>query len=201
MKKFSIERVRFGYLVALLLAPLALCLAFCGEEEERIAPAPMALVEVSPSYFVLNSICPSHGLTDYSLEKLFATLHEAATDHQVDPELLMAVMAVESRCQAKARSRAGALGLMQLMPATAKWLGVKNPLAVRDNVFGGAKYLSMLLGYFDGNVRLALAAYNSGPGTVRRVKGIPPYPETRNFVKRVLHYYEELEQAVEVESA
>ena len=112
-------------------------------------------------------------------------IREAAATYDVDPELIRAVIRAESGFDAEATSRAGAQGLMQLMPFLSKELGVKDPLDPRDNIFGGAKYLSKLLSRHEGNVALAVASYNAGPRAVRRYKGIPPYKETRGYVKKI----------------
>lgn len=106
----------------------------------------------------------------------------------VDPALLKAVARAESGLNPRAVSPAGALGIMQLMPATARALGVDDPFDPAQSIFGGAKYLRHLLDRFGGDVRLALAAYNAGPGAVQRWGGIPHYEETKEYVDRVLGY-------------
>ncbi len=111
-------------------------------------------------------------------------LNEAAHRHGVDARLVRAVAAQESGFAQSARSPKGALGVMQLMPATARELGV-DAGDLRANIEGGAAYLSRMLGRF-GDVRLALAAYNAGPGAVLRFGGVPPYAETQAYVRRVL---------------
>ena len=115
---------------------------------------------------------------------LDAYVTEAATNYGVDPILIRAVAWQESRFRGSAISPKGAIGVMQLMPGTASWLGV-NPHDPRDNIFGGVAYLSTLLDRFGGDVRLALAAYNAGPEAVARHRGIPPYRETQNYVKAI----------------
>jgi hypothetical protein len=112
-----------------------------------------------------------------------------AARHRIDPNLLRAVIKCESDFNHLAISRAGAQGLMQLMPDTARLVDVDNPFDAGENIEGGAKYLKYLLSSFD-TVRLALAAYNAGEGAVRRAGGIPPYRETRNYVAAVLSQYE-----------
>jgi soluble lytic murein transglycosylase-like protein len=113
---------------------------------------------------------------------------DAAERHGVSPSLLQAVIAVESNFEHRARSRKGAMGLMQLMPGTARQYAVANPYDPRSNIDAGTRHLRMLLDRFD--VSRALAAYNAGEGAVRRFGGIPPYPETRSYVRRILRLVE-----------
>lgn len=109
----------------------------------------------------------------------------AAKKYEVDPALVRAVIHAESAFRESVVSRKGAVGLMQLMPKTASEMGVKDSLAPTQNIHGGVKYLALLLKLYDGNVMLATAAYNAGPGAVKRHQGIPPYAETKAYVKRV----------------
>jgi len=113
----------------------------------------------------------------------------ASRDYRVDPALVKAVIHAESLFDAYAVSRAGALGLMQLMPATARSVGVHDAFDPWQNIRGGTRYLRYLMRRFEGNLELSLAAYNAGADTVLRYGGIPPYRETRRYVKRVLHFY------------
>lgn len=117
------------------------------------------------------------------------TIARAAAAAHVDPRLVAAVAKSESNFDSSAVSASGAVGVMQLMPATAQALGVANPYDPAQNVRGGASYLRELLERFHGDVRLAVAAYNAGPGAVERYGGVPPYPETRAYVARVLAAY------------
>ena len=113
-------------------------------------------------------------------------IRAAATRHALAPELIESVIRVESNFEARAVSRKGARGLMQLMPATAARLGVRNVFDVRQNVEGGVRHLRYLVDLYGGNLALALAAYNAGVEAVGRYGGIPPYAETRAYVRRVL---------------
>jgi len=121
--------------------------------------------------------------------QLAALLDQAGAEHHLDPDLLASVVHAESGGHPGAVSRVGARGLMQLMPATAKDLGVGNSFVPAQNVAGGTTYLDALLMYYHDNLALALAAYNAGPAAVNRFGGIPPYPETRRYVERVIHDY------------
>lgn len=112
-------------------------------------------------------------------------IQTAARKYAVDPALVRAVIHAESAFRPRAKSKKGALGLMQLMPDTARDMGVADALSPRDNIFGGVRYLAWLLEKNGGNTLLATAAYNAGPGAVERHNGIPPYEETRTYVKRV----------------
>jgi len=118
-------------------------------------------------------------------------IRKCAKENNLDENLVKAVIKAESGFNTQARSPVGALGLMQLMPSTAKGLGVNNPLDPEQNVAGGTKYLKNLINRFDGRLDFALAAYNAGSGAVKKYGGIPPYPETQNYVKRVLNYQKE----------
>ncbi|MDX1583604.1 MAG: lytic transglycosylase domain-containing protein, partial [Thermoanaerobaculia bacterium] len=114
----------------------------------------------------------------------------ASSTHGVDPRLVSAVAYRESAFDPGIVSSAGACGIMQLMPKTAEILGVTEIFDVRQNVFGGTRYLRMLLDTFSGDLDLALAAYNAGPGAVERYRGVPPYRETVEYIRRVRSDYE-----------
>ncbi|WP_437760854.1 lytic transglycosylase domain-containing protein [Sorangium sp. So ce1389] len=148
------------------------------------APAPRAAaVEAAPA----ASASPADGAAGdvpYA-----AHVREAAALYSLPPELILAVMKVESGFNPKAVSRAGAMGLMQLMPGTAEEVGVRDPFEPRQNVLGGARYLRILINAYDGSLTLALAAYHAGSGTVGRYAGVPPFPETLRYVARVSELY------------
>lgn len=119
-----------------------------------------------------------------------AAIHHAARQHGVDPRLVAAIARRESAFDPRAVSNRGACGIMQLMPATAAWLGVTDVFDVQQNVSGGTRYLRTLLDAFGGDLDLALAAYNAGPGAVQKYRGIPPYRETQSYVAAVRKTYE-----------
>jgi soluble lytic murein transglycosylase-like protein len=112
-------------------------------------------------------------------------VQSTALKHGVNPKLALAVAKTESSLNQAAVSPVGAVGVMQLMPGTARELGVKNINNLEENIDGGVRYLRQMLDKFDGNVNKALAAYNAGPGAVKRYNGIPPFRETQNYVVRV----------------
>ncbi len=125
---------------------------------------------------------PSGLLQSTPYGEIISALSEA---HGVDPLLVRALIQVESNYEARARSRKGAMGLMQLMPSTAREYKVRNPFDPKTNIEAGIKHLKSLIDRFDG-VELALAAYNAGEGAVAKFNGIPPYRETRKYVSRIL---------------
>lgn len=130
---------------------------------------------------VLNSV------TECPLD-LYSIFEEAANTFGVSVNLLTSIARAESNFRSDAVSSAGAVGIMQLMPATAASLGVTNSYDARENIMGGAKYISQLLSKYNGNTALALAAYNAGSGNVDQYGGIPPFTETQNYVQKVLSY-------------
>jgi len=121
-------------------------------------------------------------------------LREAKKNH-IQPELVAAVIKQESKFKPHAQSSAGALGLMQLLPRTGHWMGARNLLNPSENIAAGAKYLRYLHDKFDGNVKKIIAAYNAGEGNVRRYGGVPPFRETRHYVRNVLNFRAEFAQA------
>jgi soluble lytic murein transglycosylase-like protein len=149
---------------------------------DRELDTPTKIYEVpgAPSYRTTTADASSAGgprFDDFVVEH--------ARRHSLRPELVRAVIQVESGYNPRATSPKGAMGLMQLMPATARSLGVRNPYDPEDNIRGGTRYLRLLLDRYDGNEQLALAAYNAGSGAVDRYGRIPPYRETRDYVRRV----------------
>jgi len=140
----------------------------------------------------VGSVPPSGGFIRGSLvsaREIDSGIDDAAKRHNVDPNLVRAVIKVESNFNPSAVSRKGAMGLMQLMPSTARQLNVTNPFDPQQNVDAGVRHLKKLLENFGGDVRLSLAAYNAGAGAVQRSAGIPRFAETRNYVKRITELY------------
>lgn len=142
-----------------------------------------------PWHVLAAPTSPSHQ-TKQSIQQEFIQnfVEEAANQEHLEPALLSSIIFVESNFNHKAVSRVGARGLMQLMPTTAESLGDKRALDLRQprrNILAGARYLREMINTFRGDLRLAVAAYNAGPAAVQKYKGIPPYAETREYVKKV----------------
>jgi Transglycosylase SLT domain len=132
-----------------------------------------------------NSSQPD-GLTQREIDE---AIDQAAARHNVDPNLVRALVKVESNFNPNAVSRKGAMGLMQLMPQTARQLNLKNPFDPQQNIDAGVRHLKQLLDNYGGDVRLSLAAYNAGSGAVARSRGVPNFAETRNYVRRITSLY------------
>jgi soluble lytic murein transglycosylase-like protein len=134
--------------------------------------------------------CNPDSKIDWDATKLFRKEYSDAIDlaaekYKVDSALVRAIIHAESGFNARARSRKGAKGLMQLMPATAREVGVKDAYAPEQNIYGGVQYLASMLAQFNDDTKLAAAAYNAGPAAVEKYSGVPPYAETQAYVKRV----------------
>ena len=125
----------------------------------------------------------------FTQQEIDAAIDQAASRHNVDPSLVRAVIKVESNFNPNAVSRTGAMGLMQLMPQTARQLNVVNPFDPQQNVDAGVRHLKRLMESYGGDVKLTLAAYNAGAGAVARSAGVPHFRETRNYVKRITQLY------------
>lgn len=134
-----------------------------------------------------------------SKELYYELAEKKAEKHNIDHHLIKAIIQAESNWNPYAVSKKGAMGLMQLMPATASFLGVRDPFDPEENIDGGIRYLKYLLERFSGNLTLALAAYNAGPALVDKVKGIPPISETINYVRKVINYYSSNNKGKDIE--
>jgi TPR repeat protein len=156
---------------------------------EAVLPGRAPRPVVVPESTTANIDRQIEGLPD-SKKWVVDLVYTLADWYQVDPKLVLSVITVESNFQIKAQSPKAAMGLMQLIPQTAERFNVKNAYDASQNIRGGLKYLRWLLSYYRGDVTLAVAAYNAGEKAVDRYKGIPPYAETRQYVKRVLELYE-----------
>jgi soluble lytic murein transglycosylase-like protein len=146
--------------------------------------APSVAAKVRPNENFIPTDIPTSG--DAEIDKL---IFSAGKEYGVDPRLIHAVAYQESRYKIEAESHAGAQGLMQMMPATAARFAVEGKTGVEGNVYAGTKLLRWLLKRFDGDVSLALAGYNAGEGSVDKYDGIPPFPETQNYVRKITANY------------
>jgi soluble lytic murein transglycosylase-like protein len=161
-----------------------------AQEVDRLMAAPVdrktGRTKVGSQPVLPGAVSQEHQLSPQEVDK---AIDAAAQRHGVDPNLVRAVVRVESNYNPRAISRKGAMGLMQLMPYTAKSLNVGNAFDPNQNVDAGVRHLKQLLESYNGNVELSLAAYNAGSGAVSRSRGIPPYRETRDYVKKITDIY------------
>ena len=178
-------------------------LAFWSSTEHRWKPVPSANIRAARSAAAevnhylgeqpgANSAEPLTSFVrgkSFSPQDIDAAIDQAASRHNVDPNLVRAVIKVESNFNPNAVSRKGAMGLMQLMPQTARQLKVANPFDPQQNVDAGVRHLKQLMENYGGDVKLTLAAYNAGQGAVARSAGVPHFAETRNYVKRITQLY------------
>ena len=176
-------------------------LAYWSTTEHRWKPVPSANIRAARSaaeevnHYLGEGVgqgAPAQNFArgrGFSPQEIDAAIDQAASRHNVDPNLVRAVIKVESNFNPNAVSRKGAMGLMQLMPQTARQLKVSNPFAPEQNVDAGVRHLKQLMENYGGDVKLTLAAYNAGQGAVARSSGVPRFAETRNYVKRITQLY------------
>src|SRR5271156_4455500 len=179
-------------------APARAPLEYGSVTEHRFKPVPTSgavMLAARSAASEVNTYLDGKSQAHQTLNRSFtqgdidAAIDQAAARHNVDPSLVRSVVKVESNFNPNAVSRKGAMGLMQLMPATARSLNVSNPFDPQQNVDAGVRHLKKLLESYGGDVRLSLAAYNAGAGAVARSAGIPRYAETRNYVRRITDLY------------
>jgi hypothetical protein len=181
------ERRRFDRRTRLAGAGLLAAIAFGvgGHEIASRVNQPGGILGLGPEPSTSVDVTADFHLPAWDKAALEPFIQEAAQRHEVSPSLIRAVIQTESRFNPLAVSQVGAQGLMQLMPSTARHVGIENPFDPRENILGGTKYLSSLLDRFKGNTARALAAYNAGPTVVARHRGIPPFRETQGYVRKI----------------
>ena len=187
MRGFTVASLRSG--VGALLASLV-CFVSLAEADVRVVTGPdgrKMIYNETPAQHARRYSSKMSAVPD---EQLVPLIERHSLAQNLDPRLVRAVIQAESGYNRRALSNKGAIGLMQLMPMTAKLLRVTDPWDAEENVRGGTTYLRQLLDRFEGRVEWAVAAYNAGPGAVERHRGIPPYRETREYVRRVLGLYQ-----------
>lgn len=172
-------------------------LAYWSASEHRWKAVPHAHVQAAKSAAAEvdqylengNSGQNSSSARGFTQREIDSAIEQAASRHNVDPNLVRALVKVESNFNPNAVSRKGAMGLMQLMPQTARQLNLKNPFDPQQNIDAGVRHLKQLLESYGGDVRLSLAAYNAGSGAVARSRGVPHFAETQNYVRRITNLY------------
>jgi soluble lytic murein transglycosylase-like protein len=185
--------------IAVFLLTAACSLAPCAAPTAEADPPAALLAPVVPSPpLALLLLPPPQAAPAVSVESdpdlddegmpFHGLIIEAAGRYEVDPHLIRAIILAESGYNPRAKSKKGARGLMQLMPSTAKALGVEDIYDPEENIDGGVRYFRSLLDRFDGDIRLALAAYNAGSRYVRHYAGVPPFEATRRYIKKVLRF-------------
>ena len=162
------------------------CVRFYIDEQSSIdfRPSQIASIEVLPDPVPVPAVAAKLTIADMG-----EMLASAGQQHNIDADLLASIVKAESNGQTRAVSRTGAQGLMQLMPGTAREMGVADSFEPRQNINGGTQYLDALLTHYHDNIALAVAAYNAGPAAVDRYHGVPPYRETQAYVRRVINEF------------
>jgi hypothetical protein len=188
-KPFLKNKYRWLFMVAVIFCMLSCLPANLHHTYQPIFKASIGSTINIPT--LPTSVKPKLPPSILKAERRFSPIiFQAASRYRVDASLIKAIIMAESRYNPQAISKMGAKGLMQLMPTTAKALGVEDAFNPEHNVNGGAKYFRQLLDQFEGDVKLALAAYNAGSKHVKDYKGVPPFKATRYFIKNVFRYYQ-----------
>ena len=219
-KKLAIQLLSVGFLSGLCIFAMILILSVASihnsqkpvasiHNSQKLAnsadkkPVIAKVVSSQPAEAKPPAVKPEHSMPSTKGSKAECLYHpiivQAASHHQIDPALVKAIIMAESSYNPRAISKKGAKGLMQLMPATAQALGVEDSFNPKQNINGGVRYFKKLVNRFDGDVKLALAAYNAGSTNVRRYQGIPPFKATHYYIKKVFEYYQLYKNQMKVE--
>ena len=185
------RRGLISVLAVLLLAGASISRADIYVYRDKNGVRHFTNVPTSPDYRIFIRHDPKRRYKAYSTNKFDAHISQAAQKHDLSFALVKAIIKVESDFDPEAVSKAGAKGLMQIMPMNYNALGLKDPFDPQDNIMAGSRYFKELYDRFDGQLALTLAAYNAGPGIVDRYRSIPPYPETQDYVEKVMKYYDQ----------
>ena len=189
MNCFFIGIYTFLYIMVAVATPLYADIYVYADKEGVLHFTNVPTSSNSSNYKVYIKETPKNSLESDTINLYDHVISEASKKHGVSFSLLKALIKTESDFDPRAVSKAGAMGLMQIMPENIKKLKIKDPFDPKDNVMGGTRYLKQLIHRFEGKLPLALAAYNAGPGVVEKYQRIPPYKETENYVKQVMKYY------------
>jgi hypothetical protein len=187
-KKFILQLLSVELIRLVFIGVMILIVTFAYN---RNSQKMISFPSLQGEYLTAGTEHPSSSIGRKKAERvLHPIVIQTASRHQVDPALIKAIIMAESGYNTRAISKRGAKGLMQLMPVTAHALGVEDAFNPKQNISGGVRYFKQLVIQFDGDVKLALAAYNAGSKNVRHYQGIPPFKATRYYIKKVFKYYE-----------
>jgi soluble lytic murein transglycosylase-like protein len=187
-KKIIIQILSVELARSLFIAVMILSVALVSNSNNQMVVNPPVLFKIHPVPQTEQRLPSVSGRKAEHLYHMF--IIQTASHYQVDPALIKAIIMAESGYNTKAVSKRGAKGLMQLMPQTAQSLGVEDIFNPRQNITGGVQYFKHLVNRFNGDVKLALAAYNAGSRNVRNYNGVPPFKATRSYIKKVFMYYQ-----------
>ena len=193
----SVELVRFLFIFSMILMVSIASNLGCQNPDPMMDEKPVIAKVMNPQ--PIEDDCSAAKIVEHNLTPVYSNQTEwlfhpiiiqTATRYQIDPALVKAIIMAESGYNSKAISKNGAVGLMQLMPETAQELNIEDIFNPKQNIDGGVRYFKQLVDQFNGDIKLALAAYNAGSKTVRQYKGVPPFKETQNYIKKVFEYYQ-----------
>ena len=187
-KKLIIQILAVELVCSLFIAVMILGVALISNGNNQMVINPQKLSKMHPASQTEQRLPSVSGKKAEHLYHMF--IIQTASRYQIDPALIKAIIMAESGYNTKAVSKRGAKGLMQLMPETARSLGVEDIFNPHQNIMGGIQYFKHLVNRFNGDVKLALAAYNAGSRNVRNYNGVPPFKATRSYIKKVLMYYQ-----------
>lgn len=187
-KKLIIQILAVELVRSLFIAVMILGVALVSNGNNQTVMNPLIVSKMHPAP---QTEQPPPSISGRKAEHLYHMfIIQTANHYQIDPALIKAIILAESGYNTKAVSKKGAKGLMQLMPTTAQALGVEDIFNPHQNITGGVQYFKQMVNRFNGDVKLALAAYNAGSRNVRHYKGIPPFKATRHYIKKVFKYYQ-----------